>query len=103
MQETKDEADDAWADVSQYLSDNPEASDAKNEPGLALELERYRAVAERADTRHEQALDARDSAQLTSATAKTVVQQRLQTVDEPEIPVAAQPARWACSCRSRWS
>ena len=91
VQETKSDVDAAWDDVTSYLTDNPGADDPKAPPSLALQLQRYRDVLDRAETRHEQALDARDSAELATAQAKTVVQQRLQTVDEPEIPTAPQP------------
>jgi uncharacterized protein involved in exopolysaccharide biosynthesis len=89
--ETKDAVDAAWADVANYLEDFPDADDPKAAPSLALPLQQRMDVLERAQTRHEQALDARDSAELATAQAKTVVQQRLQTVDDPEIPAAAQP------------
>jgi uncharacterized protein involved in exopolysaccharide biosynthesis len=91
VQDTQDEVDAAWADVANYLEEFPEADEEKAPPSLALPLQQKTDVVERAQTRHEQALDDRDSAQLASAQAKTVVEQRLQTVDEPEVPTAAQP------------
>ena len=91
VQETQIEADKAWDAVYAYISGNPGADDPRAEPSVRLPLLRLQAVQDRADTRHEQALDARDSAELATAQAKTVVQQRLQTVDAPEIPTAPQP------------
>jgi uncharacterized protein involved in exopolysaccharide biosynthesis len=91
VQETKEEADAAAAKVQEYVEANPLADDPKAAPSVRLPLLRLQATLDRADTRHEQALDARDAAELASAQAKTVVQQRLQTVDEPEIPTAPQP------------
>jgi uncharacterized protein involved in exopolysaccharide biosynthesis len=91
VRETQAEVDAAWQDVESYILDHPLAEDPKGPPSERLPLQRLQAVLDRADSRHEQALDARDSAELATAQAKTVVQQRLQTVDEPEIPTAPQP------------
>jgi uncharacterized protein involved in exopolysaccharide biosynthesis len=91
VDETAAEVDAAWDDVRQYLVDNPlaESEDAPME--LRLQLQRLREVLDRAENRHEQALNARDAAELATAQARVVVQQRLQTVDEPEIPTSPEP------------
>jgi uncharacterized protein involved in exopolysaccharide biosynthesis len=91
VKETQADAQAAWDEVERYILANPAAE--TDEGGLAerLELQRKREFANRAEDRHEQALNARDAAELATAQARIVVQQRLQTVDEPEIPVAPQP------------
>jgi uncharacterized protein involved in exopolysaccharide biosynthesis len=91
VRDTQDDVAAAWEEVSSYLTDHPEAEDPKAPLSVRLPLQQRQDVLERAQTRHEQALDDRDAAQLATAQAKTVVQQRLQTVDDPEIPAAAQP------------
>ncbi len=91
VSETEAEVDAAWTDVQQYLLDNPAAESDDGLLAERLQLQRLRDVLNRAEERHEQALNARDAAELATAQARVVVQQRLQTVDEPEIPSAPEP------------
>jgi uncharacterized protein involved in exopolysaccharide biosynthesis len=91
VSETEAEVDAAWTDVQQYLLANQLAESEDGPLELRLQLQRLRDVLNRAEERHEQALNARDAAELATAQARVVVQQRLQTVDEPEIPSAPEP------------
>jgi uncharacterized protein involved in exopolysaccharide biosynthesis len=91
VQEAKAESDSAYNDVTDYILTHQAAETDDGPLEQRLELQRYREVFNRAEERYEQALNSRDSAELATAQARVVVQQRLQTVDEPEIPAAPQP------------
>jgi uncharacterized protein involved in exopolysaccharide biosynthesis len=81
----------AWDDVQQYILDNPLAENEEGPLPERLQLQRHQDALDRAQKRHDDALNARDAAELATAQARVVVQQRLQTVDEPETPTAPEP------------
>jgi uncharacterized protein involved in exopolysaccharide biosynthesis len=91
VEQTQADVNKSWKDVQSYILDHPLAENEKGPLEERLQLERLQAVLSRAEDRHDQALNARDAAQLATAQARVVVQQRLQTVDEPEIPTVPQP------------
>jgi uncharacterized protein involved in exopolysaccharide biosynthesis len=90
VKEADTEVDNAWNDVQEYIIQNPAAETDDGPLEQRLQLQRLREVLNRAEDRQEQAVNSRDAAELATAQAKIVVQQRLQTVDEPEIPAAPQ-------------
>jgi uncharacterized protein involved in exopolysaccharide biosynthesis len=91
VEESQADVEAAWSDVQQYLVDHRLAENEDGPLEERLQLQRLREVLERTEERHEQALNSRDAAELATAQARVVVQQRLQTVDEPEIPEAPEP------------
>jgi uncharacterized protein involved in exopolysaccharide biosynthesis len=91
VSETEADVDAAWNDVQQYLLDHPLAENEDAPLAERLPLQRLRDVLNRAEDRHDQALNSRDAAELATAQARVVVQQRLQTVDAPEIPPSPEP------------
>jgi uncharacterized protein involved in exopolysaccharide biosynthesis len=91
VKQAQADVDAAWDDVQQYILDHPLAENEKGPLAERLQLQRLQDVLDRSQNRHDQALNARDAAQLATAQARVVVQQRLQTVDEPEIPTAPEP------------
>lgn len=77
--------------LNRYALENP-VEDEENRPlSQRLQIESLQAVVDRAATQYQNALDKRDEANLATAQARTVVEQRLQVVDEPEVPLAAEP------------
>jgi uncharacterized protein involved in exopolysaccharide biosynthesis len=91
VQEAKAESDSAYNDLRDYILAHQSAETDEGPLEERLEVQRYREVFNRAEDRYEQALNSRDSAELVTAQARIVVQQRLQTVDQPETPVAPEP------------
>jgi uncharacterized protein involved in exopolysaccharide biosynthesis len=91
VEQTQEAVDTAWTAVQNYIVDHPLAEDEDGPLAERLQLQRLREVLSRAEDRHEQALNAQDAAELATAQARVVVQQRLQTVDEPEVPPAPEP------------
>jgi uncharacterized protein involved in exopolysaccharide biosynthesis len=91
VDKTQKDVNAAWDDVQQYILEHPLAENEEGPLAERLQLQRLQDVLDRANDRHEKALDARDAAQLATAQARVVVQQRLQTVDDPEIPTAPEP------------
>ena len=91
VNQTQTDVDAAWKKVQDFIVAFPSAATDEGEMTQRLELQRLKEDLNRAEDRHDQALDNRDSAELATAQARVVVQQRLQTVDEPELPTAPQP------------
>jgi len=89
--QTEDDVNSAWSDVQEYILDHPTSESEDGPLAERLQLQRLRDVLSRTEDRHEAALKSRDAAELATAQARVVVQQRLQTVDEPETPTAPQP------------
>jgi uncharacterized protein involved in exopolysaccharide biosynthesis len=87
----KAEVDRAWEVMTEYIAAHPGAESDEGDSTERLTLQRYREAYNLAQERHEKALNDSAAADLATAQAKVVVQQRLQTVDEPEIPVAPEP------------
>jgi uncharacterized protein involved in exopolysaccharide biosynthesis len=91
VRDTEGEVNAAWDEVQRYILEHPLAESRQGPLAERLQLQRLQDMLDRANERHEQALNARDSAELATAQARVVVQQRLQTVDEPELPTTPQP------------
>jgi uncharacterized protein involved in exopolysaccharide biosynthesis len=91
VDETQTDVNQAWRDVQNYILEHPLAENEEGPLAERLQLQRLQAVLNRAEDRHDQALNARDAAELATAQAQVVVQQRLQTVDEPETPTVPEP------------
>jgi uncharacterized protein involved in exopolysaccharide biosynthesis len=91
VKESEADVDAAWDDVQQYILNHPLAESDDGPLAERLQLLRLREVLNRTEDRHEDAIDAAEAAQLATAQATIVVEQRLQTVDEPEVSAAPQP------------
>ena len=91
VKETEADVDSAWKNVQKYIVEHPAAESEDGGLEERLQLQRLREGLSRTEARHAQALNDRDAAELAIAQARVVVQQRLQTVDEPEIPTAPEP------------
>lgn len=91
VEETEAELREAQQALNEYALAHPVDDELTRPLPQRIEIQSLQAVVDRAALQYQSALDKRDEARLASAQARTVVEQRLQVVDEPEVPFAPEP------------
>lgn len=81
----------AETQLDDFLLANPVQSALERPPAQQVQVDRLTAEVDRAVLRYNGALDALDEAKFRTAQAAIQVGQRLQVLDEPELPLSAQP------------
>lgn len=83
--------DEAADDRDQYLIDFPQTSEADRPITQQLALDRLNSAFDRAEARVVDTQDKLEEAQLVTAQARTVTDQKLRIVDEAEVPLNPEP------------